>query len=254
MFKYPKTKGAILLISLLGCVACKAPVKESTHQPMSVSPAEAACFYTLKAKSSNLVEAGELTGALGDLFKANMNMHVDYVDFDGLQTVVLATSHQCGGGMAREALHSVQEMLKQYGLPYALGTGPAGMRPRRADTRAASTLAELVSIASNGQAQLRDCTFVFDYNSGAIASPQQEQTFRAELSDANRYGIPLLYSFVLDGKLNVVFYEQCRSGLKMMEFVQKVLGPSQSNRISRPRRASPQEVQRLLDEAGGPAG
>jgi hypothetical protein len=178
-------------------------------------------------------------------------LYVNHIEFENLETVVIAAPQECDQGVARNVPGYIERMLRQKGLPYTLGKGSARPSSPPPDTRAASTLAELVSIASNGQEELEDCVFIYDFNSAASTSTEQEQAFRSKLDNTKRYGVPLLYSFVFGRKLHLVLYQQCRSGLKVVNFVQAILGASAAKRLSRPRPASPREVQRLLKEFGG---
>lgn len=243
----------MLLASLLACLSCKSPATDSPSPQANLAP-KAACLFTLKASSSSPAGATRLTEFLDRLFSLQEHAYVNHVELENLKTVVIAVPGECERDAARKLANSVDGMLKQYRLPYTREEGVAEPSRSSRDRQDVSTLSKLLSIASNGQAQLKNCAFVFDFNPAASTTVEQEQSFRAKLEDTRRYGVPLLYSFILDEKLDLVFYEQCQSGLKAMGFVQAALGPLATQRLLHPRPASPQEIQRLLEEAGGAPG
>lgn len=242
-------KFVISLATAFNCISCESSTTQSATDQVRSATGDS-CIFPIRMQSSGPAQSIKVTQLLNDLFESNPDAYVDYLDFENLKTITIGAAHECDSDEARRLFSAIRGLLRRYETPYALGRGSAGAATPSPDVRAPATLSELLSQASKGQAQLKDCVFIFDLNRAASVSPQQEQSFRARLENTRRYGVPLLYSFILDGKLSLVFYQQCHSGPRIAEFVQMVSDPK-GRRLSRPRLASPQEVQTLVGQAGG---
>lgn len=248
-----KNRMVMFTALILTCISCQSPARQSYSQQAGDFPT-GVCLFSLRSSAISPSGSIRLTDLLENILDSQDGIYIKNIDLESLRTFVIAVPGACEDYKARKLAHSVDMALKQYDLPYIREDGVAEPTQPSHSKQPLSTLPELLSAASNGQAQLKNCTFVFDFSRAASTSVEQEQAFRTKLENTRKYGVPLLYSFILDEKLTLIFYDQCQSGLKAMEFMQAVLGPLAAQRLSNPRLASTQELQRLLKEAGGGEG